>query len=152
VQLRDSSFGVALVIDFLGAEVSLFCWQIEYPMNVHLIRGNHEAADINALFGFRIECIERLVCTFLFARLFFVLCLPFSKSICHCNIKIGFCCDNIYSRFGLRSGSTGGTRWHMGMATHQSTFQLVATCCSDREEDHLHAWWNWKVNQSRTTN
>ncbi|KAE8701964.1 Serine/threonine-protein phosphatase BSL2-like protein [Hibiscus syriacus] len=33
---------------------------IEYPENVHLIRGNHEAADINALFGFRIECIERM--------------------------------------------------------------------------------------------
>jgi hypothetical protein len=24
------------------------------------VRGNHEEADINALFGFRIECIERL--------------------------------------------------------------------------------------------
>ncbi|KAK4482231.1 hypothetical protein RD792_009377 [Penstemon davidsonii] len=35
-------------------------WSIEYPDNVHLIRGNHEAADINALFGFRIECIERM--------------------------------------------------------------------------------------------
>ena len=35
--------------------------QIEYPENVHLIRGNHEAADINALFGFRIECVERMV-------------------------------------------------------------------------------------------
>ncbi|XVF72514.1 hypothetical protein PTKIN_Ptkin12aG0127200 [Pterospermum kingtungense] len=35
--------------------------KIEYPENVHLIRGNHEAADINALFGFRIECIERMV-------------------------------------------------------------------------------------------
>ena len=35
--------------------------KVEYPHNVHLIRGNHEAADINALFGFRIECIERLV-------------------------------------------------------------------------------------------
>jgi protein phosphatase len=34
--------------------------QIEYPENVHLIRGNHEAADINALFGFRLECIERM--------------------------------------------------------------------------------------------
>ncbi|KHG15629.1 Serine/threonine-protein phosphatase BSL1 -like protein [Gossypium arboreum] len=33
---------------------------IEYPENVHLIRGNHEASDINALFGFRIECIERM--------------------------------------------------------------------------------------------
>ncbi|KOM34961.1 hypothetical protein LR48_Vigan02g111100 [Vigna angularis] len=38
---------------------SLELW-IEYPDNVHLIRGNHEAADINALFGFRIECIERM--------------------------------------------------------------------------------------------
>lgn len=36
-------------------------FQIEYPENVHLIRGNHEAADINALFGFRLECIERMV-------------------------------------------------------------------------------------------
>ena len=34
--------------------------QIEYPKNVHLLRGNHEAADINALFGFRLECVERL--------------------------------------------------------------------------------------------
>ncbi|CAI5986696.1 unnamed protein product [Closterium sp. NIES-65] len=33
---------------------------IEFPRNVHLIRGNHEAADINALFGFRMECIERM--------------------------------------------------------------------------------------------
>ncbi|GFZ19496.1 BRI1 suppressor 1 (BSU1)-like 1 [Actinidia rufa] len=33
---------------------------IEYPENLHLIRGNHEAADINALFGFRLECIERM--------------------------------------------------------------------------------------------
>ncbi|OVA17135.1 Phosphoesterase domain [Macleaya cordata] len=33
---------------------------VEHPHNVHLIRGNHEAADINALFGFRIECIERM--------------------------------------------------------------------------------------------
>lgn len=35
--------------------------QIEYPHNIHLIRGNHEATDINALFGFRTECIERMV-------------------------------------------------------------------------------------------
>ncbi|KAG5514352.1 hypothetical protein RHGRI_035683 [Rhododendron griersonianum] len=35
-------------------------FQIEYPENVHLIRGNHEAADINALFGFRLECVERM--------------------------------------------------------------------------------------------
>lgn len=46
--------------------ILIFCtlismFQVEYPHNVHLIRGNHEAADINALFGFRIECIERMV-------------------------------------------------------------------------------------------
>ncbi|XP_042375968.1 serine/threonine-protein phosphatase BSL3-like isoform X2 [Zingiber officinale] len=34
--------------------------QIEYPHNIHLISGNHEATDINALFGFRTECIERM--------------------------------------------------------------------------------------------
>ncbi|XP_024968735.1 serine/threonine-protein phosphatase BSL1-like [Cynara cardunculus var. scolymus] len=33
---------------------------IHDPENFHLIRGNHEAADINALFGFRLECIERM--------------------------------------------------------------------------------------------
>nr|GEY72165.1 serine/threonine-protein phosphatase BSL1 [Tanacetum cinerariifolium] len=33
---------------------------INYPENIHLIRGNHEAADVNALFGFRLECIERM--------------------------------------------------------------------------------------------
>lgn len=38
----------------------LLALKIENPTNVHLIRGNHEAADINALFGFRIECIERM--------------------------------------------------------------------------------------------
>ncbi|KAK7263478.1 hypothetical protein RJT34_31069 [Clitoria ternatea] len=38
----------------------LLALKVEYSSNVHLIRGNHEAADINALFGFRIECIERM--------------------------------------------------------------------------------------------
>uniref|UniRef100_A0A7N0UZU4 Serine/threonine-protein phosphatase n=1 Tax=Kalanchoe fedtschenkoi TaxID=63787 RepID=A0A7N0UZU4_KALFE len=38
----------------------LLALKVEHPYNVHLIRGNHEAADINALFGFRIECIERM--------------------------------------------------------------------------------------------
>ncbi|KAJ6819203.1 serine/threonine-protein phosphatase BSL3 isoform X1 [Iris pallida] len=38
----------------------LLALKVEYPCNIHLIRGNHEAADINALFGFRIECIERM--------------------------------------------------------------------------------------------
>ncbi|XP_059660553.1 serine/threonine-protein phosphatase BSL1-like isoform X2 [Cornus florida] len=38
----------------------LLALKIEFPDNVHLIRGNHEASDINALFGFRLECIERM--------------------------------------------------------------------------------------------
>ncbi|KAI7745174.1 hypothetical protein M8C21_019168 [Ambrosia artemisiifolia] len=38
----------------------LLALKIQYPENVHMIRGNHEAADINALFGFRLECIERM--------------------------------------------------------------------------------------------
>ncbi|KAG6417721.1 hypothetical protein SASPL_119913 [Salvia splendens] len=38
----------------------LLAMKVEHPNQIHLIRGNHEAADINALFGFRIECIERM--------------------------------------------------------------------------------------------
>jgi len=38
----------------------LLALKVENPKNVHLIRGNHEAADINAQFGFRLECVERL--------------------------------------------------------------------------------------------
>ncbi|KAL8232829.1 hypothetical protein R6Q57_002607 [Mikania cordata] len=38
----------------------LLALKIQYPENIHLIRGNHEAADINALFGFRLECVERM--------------------------------------------------------------------------------------------
>ncbi|GBF89161.1 phosphatase 1 beta [Raphidocelis subcapitata] len=38
----------------------LLALKVEYPRSIHLIRGNHEAADINALFGFRLECLERL--------------------------------------------------------------------------------------------
>ena len=38
----------------------LLALKVEHPNSVHLIRGNHEAEDINALFGFRSECIERL--------------------------------------------------------------------------------------------
>ncbi|CAN8294983.1 unnamed protein product [Cochlearia groenlandica] len=38
----------------------LLALKVEHQHNIHLIRGNHEAADINALFGFRIECIERM--------------------------------------------------------------------------------------------
>jgi hypothetical protein len=34
----------------------LLALKLEHPRNVHLIRGNHEAADINALFGFR--CVD----------------------------------------------------------------------------------------------
>lgn len=40
--------------------ILLLALKIENPGSIHLIRGNHEAADINALFGFRIECIERM--------------------------------------------------------------------------------------------
>ena len=38
----------------------LLALKIEHPHAVHLLRGNHEEPDINALFGFRIECVERL--------------------------------------------------------------------------------------------
>lgn len=68
--------------------------QVEYPNNVHLIRGNHEAADINALFGFRIECIERMV----FVIQFFI----FSKEA---EVFIYFLIDHSENRgSGMESG------------------------------------------------
>lgn len=46
----------------LSHDIALFDnIQIQYPGNFYLIRGNHEASDVNALFGFRVECVERLV-------------------------------------------------------------------------------------------
>lgn len=58
--LKVSARDVAVPCVFLYRPQSTSCLQIEYPKNVHLLRGNHEAADINALFGFRVECVERL--------------------------------------------------------------------------------------------
>ncbi|CAF2097766.1 unnamed protein product [Brassica rapa] len=36
--------------------------QVEYPKNIHLIRGNHEAEATNTVYGFLDECIERIEC------------------------------------------------------------------------------------------
>ncbi|CAG9462338.1 unnamed protein product [Pedinophyceae sp. YPF-701] len=38
----------------------LLALKVEHPDHVHLIRGNHEDEDINSLFGFRDECMDRL--------------------------------------------------------------------------------------------
>lgn len=38
--------------------------QIEYPKNIHLIRGNHESVWTNNIYGFLTECKERMVCLF----------------------------------------------------------------------------------------
>jgi len=38
----------------------LFALKCEQPWSVHLIRGNHEADEINAHFGFKEECVRRL--------------------------------------------------------------------------------------------
>lgn len=59
---HKSNYSGFKVLCYLCFTMFFYCdLQIEYPENVHLIRGNHEAADINALFGFRLECIERMV-------------------------------------------------------------------------------------------
>lgn len=36
-----------------------FCMQIKYPENFFLLRGNHECASINRIYGFYDECKRR---------------------------------------------------------------------------------------------
>ncbi|EOA37677.1 hypothetical protein CARUB_v10012319mg [Capsella rubella] len=38
----------------------LLCLKIEYPENIHLIRGNHESSSTNRLYGFLHECQQRM--------------------------------------------------------------------------------------------
>jgi protein phosphatase len=38
----------------------LFALKIENPTHVHLLRGNHEDASVNCMFGFMAECCQRL--------------------------------------------------------------------------------------------
>lgn len=81
--------------------------QIEYLQNIHLIRGNHEAADINAVFGFRIECIERLV--FL---LTLSLSLPLSFFFLKKESQCGLYCCNLCSLFFQKGERDGIWAWH----------------------------------------
>jgi hypothetical protein len=43
----------------LFIRLPFFCCQIKYPENFFLLRGNHECASINRIYGFYDECKRR---------------------------------------------------------------------------------------------
>ncbi|MCP9264758.1 Serine/threonine-protein phosphatase [Dirofilaria immitis] len=40
--------------------ILLFCYKVKFPNNFFLLRGNHECANVNRVYGFYEECMRRL--------------------------------------------------------------------------------------------
>uniref|UniRef100_A0A0D3CG29 Serine/threonine-protein phosphatase n=1 Tax=Brassica oleracea var. oleracea TaxID=109376 RepID=A0A0D3CG29_BRAOL len=72
LKARDSLYTSSILILIIAFYYFVFIFedtyvyvsfvQVEYPKNIHLIRGNHEAEATNTVYGFLDECIERIEC------------------------------------------------------------------------------------------
>ncbi|KAF3589142.1 hypothetical protein F2Q69_00029774 [Brassica cretica] len=61
IPLHRVSFPNNYMLQLKSLEISMVN-SVEYPKNIHLIRGNHEAEATNTVYGFLDECIERIEC------------------------------------------------------------------------------------------
>lgn len=60
VRFGRSTVMLIIVLFFLQTVILLLCYKIKYPCNFFLLRGNHEVAALNRVYGFYNECKNRM--------------------------------------------------------------------------------------------